>query len=249
MGDVYKARDTRLDRFGRHQDSPRRTKSADPDRRARFEREARAGAALTHPNIFTLHDIGSTTAHFIVMEHVDGQDARRDDPTRRYAPLRDPQIAVQIAHALTAAHAHGIVHRDLKPTNIMVASDGTVKVLDFGLARLTETAADAGDIRGAHPQARTGEGVILGTAAYMSPEQAEGKPVDPRSDIFSFGAMLYEMATGRRAFAGDSWASTISAVLSQEPKTARRSARGIWSASSCAACARTRRSASSTWTT
>jgi Tol biopolymer transport system component len=218
MGEVYKARDTRLDRTVAIKILPAEL-SADPDRRARFEREARAVAALTHPHVCTLHDIGQHDGViYLVMEHVEGKtlDAMISRSGMRLSEIL--RLAVQISGALAAAHAHGIVHRDLKPTNIMVASDGSVKVLDFGLARLAETAADAGASEAPTVQARTGAGVILGTAAYMSPEQAEGKPVDPRSDIFSFGAMLYEMATGRRAFAGDSWASTISAVLSQEPK-------------------------------
>ena len=218
MGVVYKARDTHLDRFVAIKVLPAE-KVADADRRRRFVQEARAASALNHANIITVHDITQADGlDFIVMEYVEGRtlDVLIPRPGMRLSEVL--KLGVQVAGALAAAHAKGIVHRDLKPANVMVAQDGTVKVLDFGLAKLNEPAAGASESELPTGEAGTGAGVIVGTAAYMSPEQAEGKPVDGRSDIFSFGAMLYEMTTGRRAFAGDSWASTVAAVLHQEPK-------------------------------
>jgi serine/threonine protein kinase len=218
MGVVYKARDTHLDRFVAIKVLPA-DKVADPERRHRFVQEARAASALNHPNIITVHDIAQADGlDFIVMEYVEGKTLDALIPRAGMRLGEFLKIGAQIARALSAAHGHGIVHRDLKPANVMVSPNGGVKVLDFGLAKLTETEAEAGETGAPTAEARTGAGVILGTAAYMSPEQAEGKPVDARSDIFSFGAVVYEMATGRRAFTGDSAISTLSAVLHQEPK-------------------------------
>jgi Tol biopolymer transport system component/predicted Ser/Thr protein kinase len=216
MGVVYKARDTHLDRFVAVKVLPPE-KVADAGRKARFVQEAKAASALNHPNIITVYDISSDGGtDFIAMEHVAGKTLDQLIP-RKGMRLNDAlKIAVQIADALTRAHAAGIVHRDLKPGNIMVTGDGLVKVLDFGLAKLTETALGEDEAtRTVKPH--TEEGTIVGTAAYMSPEQAEGKTVDARSDIFSFGAVLYEMVTGARAFRGDSRMSTLSAVLHKEP--------------------------------
>ena len=218
MGVVYKARDTHLDRLVAIKVLPAE-KVADAERRRRFVQEAKAASALHHANIITIHDITQAEGlDFIVMEYVEGKTLDAMVPRSGMRLGEVLKIGVQIAHALAAAHTHGIVHRDLKPANVMVAHDGTVKVVDFGLAKLNEPAAQSRESEAPTGEARTGAGVILGTAAYMSPEQAEGKPVDVRSDIFSFGSVLYEMATGRQAFTGDSWASTMAAVLNREPK-------------------------------
>jgi len=208
MGAVYRARDTHLDRFVAIKVLSS-DKVADPERKRRFMLEARAASALNHPNIVTIHDISeSGGVTFITMEHIDGdtlgalirRKALRMTDTLRYG--------IQIADALTKAHAAGIVHRDIKPSNIMVTGDALVKVLDFGLAKLSEsTGADRAAAR--ELTENTLEGTIVGTVAYMSPEQAEGKPADSRSDIFSFGSVLYEMATGRRAFQGDRQTATL----------------------------------------
>ena len=254
MGEVYRARDTRLDRIvaikvilGRE--------TASPAMRERFEREARAIALLSHANICTLHDIGHHEGtDFLVMEYLEGEtlaarlsrqkvrssrghksgsaplpaDPRSsaDDAAgpaaiaRAALPLDETlRIATQLADALTAAHRAGIVHRDLKPGNIMLTRGG-VKVLDFGLAKLRpsseQAVVDAPNTRTALPL--TGEGVLLGTVPYMAPEQLEGRSVDARADIFAFGAIVYEMTAGRRAFAGDSQASLIAAILEREPE-------------------------------
>ena len=199
MGEVYRATDTRLSRMvaikvlnGAHSE--------------RFEQEARAIAALNHPHICTLHDVGPD---YLVMEYIDGEAL--SGPLAVEEALR---LALQIAAALEAAHAKGITHRDLKPANILVTKEG-VKLLDFGLAKLSEIKdASTTQTLGTHTMA----GTILGTAAYMSPEQAEGKPADARSDVFSFGAVLYEMLSGRRAFEGESAISTMAAVLHKEPR-------------------------------
>jgi len=218
MGVVYKARDTHLDRFVAIKVLPAE-KVADPERRRRFVQEAKAASALNHANIITVHDITQAEGlDLIVMEHVEGKTLDALVPRAGMRLGEVLKLGVQIARALAAAHAHGIVHRDLKPANVMVSPNGTVKVLDFGLAKLTEPRAEAGETEAPTAEGRTGAGIILGTAAYMSPEQAEGKLVDARSDIFSFGAVLYEMVTGRRAFTGDSAISTLSAVLHQEPR-------------------------------
>ena len=220
MGEVYKARDTRLNRLAAIKVlAP--GKMADPDRRARFIQEAQAASALNHPNIVTIYGIDrDNDLDFIAMEYVDGRTL--DQPIgRRGLKLRETlKYSIQIADALSAAHAAGIVHRDLKPRNVMVTSSGLVKVLDFGLAKLMETTAMADDAtRTLHAAPVTEKGAVLGTVSYMSPEQAEGKTVDARSDIFSFGSLLYEMVTGKRAFQGDSKMSTITSILRDEPKS------------------------------
>jgi len=197
MGEVYKATDTRLGRTV----AIKLLRSAHTDR---FEREARAIAALNHPHICTLHDIGP---NYLVMEYVEGCTLRGPLP-----PDEAMRLALQIAGALEAAHAKGIIHRDLKPDNIIVTQMG-VKLLDFGLAKL-ERAAETGETTVSETQA----GTILGTIAYMSPEQVEGKPADGRSDIFAFGLVLYEMLSGRRAFAGETSVSKMAAILHKEPE-------------------------------
>jgi len=218
MGVVYKARDTHLDRLVAIKVLPAE-KVADPERRHRFVQEAKAASALHHPNIITVHDVAQADGlDFIVMEHVEGRTLDAMIPRAGMRLSEALRISVQVARALAAAHAKGIIHRDLKPANVMVATDGTVKVVDFGLAKLREAAAPGPDTETRAADARTGDGVILGTAAYMSPEQAEGKPVDARSDIFSFGTLLYELVSGHQPFRGDSAVSTLSAVLREDPK-------------------------------
>src|SRR5690348_9318350 len=221
MGVVYRAFDTHLDR-------PvaikilRADATTSPDRKRRFVQEAKAASALNHPNIVHIYDISSDAGtDFIAMEFVAGKTL--DQLIGKSGlPLKDTlKYSIQIADALARAHAAGIVHRDLKPGNIMVAEDGRVKLLDFGLAKLTETNVDSDGTTatitvGQSPQ--TEEGTIVGTVAYMSPEQAEGRKVDARSDIFSFGSVLYEMATGRRPFEGATKLSTLSAILEKEPR-------------------------------
>ncbi len=220
MGVVYKGRDTHLDRYVALKILPP-DKVADAERRRRFAQEAKAASALSHPGIVTIYDIDEADGvYFIAMEYVAGKTLDRLIG-RKGLPLSAVlAYAVQIADALARAHGAGIVHRDLKPANIMVTDDGAVKVLDFGLAKLMEP-LEAGDAQtrtvGQTELPLTDEGRIVGTFAYMSPEQAQGKPVDARSDIFSFGSVLYEMLTGRRAFQGETAMATAAAILSQEP--------------------------------
>jgi serine/threonine protein kinase/Tol biopolymer transport system component len=222
MGVVYKARDTHLDRFVALKVLPPE-KMADPERRRRFVQEAKAASALNHPNIITIHDITHAEGlDLIVMEFVAGKTLDAHIGPRGMRLNECLPVAIQIAGALAAAHSAGIIHRDLKPSNVMVTGlPGLVKVLDFGLAKLTEPCgADeflATKTLGPGGIPQTEEGVILGTIAYMSPEQAEGRTVDGRSDIFSLGSVLYEMTTGRRAFRGETRASTIAAILRDEP--------------------------------
>ena len=223
MGEIYKALDTRLNRTVAIKVLPS-AKSGDPDRRRRFLQEAQAASGLNHPSIITIHDVISEgDTEFMVMEYVQGKTLNDLIPK---GGLRVPLLikyALQMADALSTAHAAGIVHRDLKPANAMVTESGLVKILDFGLAKLTDRGPvpDTGDDRTrtiANVAPMTVEGSILGTVSYMSPEQAQGKKVDTRSDIFSFGAVLYEMATGVRAFEGESSLSTLSAILRDEAK-------------------------------
>jgi len=225
MGVVYKARDIRLDRFVALKVLPA-DKVADPERKRRFVQEAKAASALNHPNIITIYDIDRADGiDFIAMEHVEGKTLDRLIPRHGMRLNEVLKYAIQIAAALARAHAAGIIHRDVKPANIMVTPDGHVKVLDFGLAKLTEviegnTQAPTTPM-GAADANRTAEGTILGTVAYMSPEQAEGKVVDARGDIFSFGSVLYEMITGRSAFREEIKISTLAAILHKEPPQVR----------------------------
>jgi len=220
MGSVYKARDTRLDRNVAIKVLPP-DKMADSERRRRFAQEAKAASALSHPGIVTIYDIDTVDGvSFIAMEYVEGQTLDRLIG-RKGLPLGAALgYAVQITDALARAHSAGIVHRDLKPANIMVTGDGSVKILDFGLAKLVEPGPgeDAATRTAGHTETPlTQEGKILGTFAYMSPEQAQGKTVDARSDIFSFGSVLYEMLTGRRVFGGETGVATLAAILNREP--------------------------------
>jgi len=221
MGLVYRAFDTHLDR-------PvaikilRADATTSPERKRRFVQEAKAASALNHPNIIHIYDIGlSGDTDFIAMEFVAGKTLHQLIG-KNGLPVRDTlKYSIQIADALARAHSAGIVHRDLKPTNIIIAEDGRVKLLDFGLAKLTEKSVDseaATATTTAEEAPQTEEGSIVGTVAYMSPEQAEGRKVDARSDIFSFGSVLYEMVTGRRPFEGATRISTLSAILHAEPQ-------------------------------
>jgi len=217
MGVVYKARDTHLDRFVAIKVLAAE-KVADPDRKRRFVQEAKAASALNHPNIIHVYDIDQAEGtDFIAMEYAEGRTLAQLIPRRGMQLGEALKYAIQIADALARAHAAGIVHRDLKPSNIMVDEHGLVKVLDFGLAKLAETAPSGGDETTRTVEAATEKGTIVGTTAYMSPEQAAGRKVDARSDIFSFGSVLYEMVTGRRAFEADSKFSTLAAVIEREP--------------------------------
>jgi serine/threonine protein kinase len=216
MGVVYKAHDTRLKRFVAIKVLPADSVS-DPERKRRFIQEARAASALNHPNIITIHDIGREgSIDFVVMEYVAGKTLDQVIPRKGMRLYETLKLTVQMADALAKAHSAGIIHRDLKPTNVMVTDDGLVKVLDFGLAKLTEVESEEGATRTL--QSQTEEGTIVGTLSYMSPEQAEGKKVDARSDIFTFGAVLYEMVTGQKAFEGNTKMSTLAAILNKNPK-------------------------------
>src|SRR6478736_6625254 len=218
MGEVYRARDTTLHREVAIKVLPDLF-ARDPERLARFAREAQVLASLNHPNIAHVYGIESGA---LVMELVDGEDLSVAI-ARGPMPIRDAlSIAKQIADALEAAHEQGIVHRDLKPANVKVRGDGTVKVLDFGLAKAMEPTAGSAtaDVTAAPTvtsPAMTHAGMILGTAAYLSPEQARGKTVDKRADIWAFGTVLYEMLTGRRAFADEDVSLTLSKVIERDP--------------------------------
>ena len=220
MGEVYRARDTRLDRTVAIKVLPEHV-AADPDLKQRFEREAKTISNLNHPHICTLHDIGTQDGiDFLVMEYLDGETlAQRLE--KGALPLDQAlTIAIEIADALNKAHRQGIVHRDLKPGNIMLTKAGA-KLLDFGLAKLKATGTvGATEFSAATTQSEplTERGTILGTLHYMSPEQVEGKEVDARADVFAFGAVLYEMVTGERAFAGDTQASVMGAILKDDPR-------------------------------
>jgi serine/threonine protein kinase len=231
MGVVYKARDTHLGRFAALKLLPA-DKVADPERKRRFVQEAKSASALNHPNIITIYDIDQADGvDFIAMEYVDGKTLDRLIP-RNGMRLEDVlKYAIQIAGALSRAHAAGIIHRDIKPANIMATPDGHLKVLDFGLAKLTEVVEGDTECLTATIEAGgnsgTEEGAVIGTVAYMSPEQAEGKKVDTRSDVFSFGSVLYQMATGRRPFQDETKISTLAAILHKEPSAIREIAAGV----------------------
>ena len=218
MGEVYRARDSRLGRIVAVK-VLRPDVAADPDRIERFEREARAASALNHPNIVTIHDVGvAEGTSYIAMEWVDGSALR--DLVARAKPQPIPtvvSIGAQIAEGLAKAHGAGIVHRDLKPDNVMVTSDGLVKILDFGLAKLV-AGRDEAMSQLATQSAGTAAGILLGTVGYMSPEQATGQDVDRRSDQFALGTILYELATGARAFKRDSAPQTLAAIIESEPE-------------------------------
>jgi len=227
MGEVYRARDTRLGRDVAIKVLPQHL-SSDPARRERFEREARAVSALNHPHICTLHDIGSQDGvDYLVMEHIDGETLA-DRLLKGPLPIDEVlRHAIEIADGLDRAHRHGVIHRDLKPQNVMLTKSGA-KLLDFGLAKLTEERDGAaagpivpgsgGSLLPTATRNLTTAGTLLGTFQYMAPEQLEGKEADARTDIFTFGALVYEMATGQRAFEGKSQASLIAAILKEQPR-------------------------------
>ena len=218
MGEVYRAKDPRLGRDVAIKVLPL-SFSDDQDRLRRFEQEARAAGLLNHPNITSVYDVGlQDGAPYVVSELLEGETLRNRLGGGAFTPRRAIGHALQIAQGLAAAHEKGIVHRDLKPENIFVTSDGRVKILDFGLAKLTQPEkANASQTNLPTVTPGTEAGMVLGTLGYMSPEQVRGKPADARSDIFSFGAILYEMLSGRRAFHADTAADTISAILTRDP--------------------------------
>ncbi|MDX1643583.1 MAG: protein kinase [Thermoanaerobaculia bacterium] len=219
MGAVYAAEDSSLGRKVALKILPQEM-AEDPDRLKRFEREAKTVAALNHPNIVTIHSVEvSDGTRFLTMELVDGESLETLIPSGGMALERFFALAVPLADALDAAHARGITHRDLKPANVMLTAEGRVKVLDFGLAKLAQ-GADDGEETQIRTQTLTQEGTILGTVPYMSPEQVQALPTDHRTDIFSLGVMLYEMATGRRPFSGDTQAALISSILKDVPQPA-----------------------------
>jgi serine/threonine protein kinase len=224
MGEVYRAKDATLGRDVAIKVLPSDF-SIDRDRLRRFEREARAASALNHPNIITIHEFGQDGGvHFIVSEFIEGETLRRRITSERINAGEIPEIAIQVASALNAAHEAGIVHRDIKPENVMVRPDGLVKVLDFGLAKLIErrsfdTVTDANEASEATTAAwgAGGTGVVMGTVNYMSPEQARGQRLDARSDLFSLGVVLYEMSAGHSPFARATVADTIASILEKDP--------------------------------
>src|ERR1700733_10998314 len=225
MGEVYRARDARLNRDVAIKILPA-SFSADRERLTRFAQECRAAAALNHPNILSIFDIGDDpSAPYVVSELLEGETLR--DRLRNGALTSHKAIdyAGQIARGLAAAHDKGIVHRDLKPENLFITHDGRVKILDFGLAKLTRPEASPED--DATLQALTEPGLVMGTVGYMSPEQVRGKAADYRSDIFAFGAILYEMISGERAFKGETPADTMSAILKDEPPELSETVRNV----------------------
>src|ERR1700737_1110965 len=218
MGEVYRARDTRLERdvavkvLSAHL-------SSSPELRQRFEREAKAISALSHPHVCAIYDVGNQAGvECLVMEYLEGESLAERLENGSLSVDQTLRWGEEIAAALDAAHRHGIVHRDLKPGNVMLTKSG-VKLLDFGLAKLLRPPGPVEGLTSAPTEAKdlTSEGTILGTAAYMAPEQIEGKGADPRTDIFALGAVLYEMATGRKAFTGTSRVSLIGSILKDEP--------------------------------
>jgi len=218
MGEVYRARDPRLSRDVAIKVLPA-SFAEDADRLRRFEHEAKAAGVLNHPNVTAVYDIGTGAdgAPYVVQELLEGETLRAALAGGKLPPRRAVDYAIGIARGLSAAHEKGIVHRDLKPENLFVTADGNVKILDFGLAKLTETAGVGVQTNLPTAAPATEPGVVLGTLGYMSPEQVRGKPADHRSDIFAFGAILYEMLSGARAFRGDSAADTMSAILKEDP--------------------------------
>jgi Tol biopolymer transport system component len=217
MGEVYRAQDTRLKRDVALK-VMRADRGHDSARLSRFEQEARAAAALNHPNITAVFDVGLDDAGpYVVSELLEGETLRAALWHGRLSHRRSLDIATQTARGLAAAHQRGIVHRDLKPENIFLTTDGRVKILDFGLAKLTELVGEDGAPSPATTALMTMPGMVLGTAGYMSPEQVRGEPTDARTDIFAFGAVFYEMLSGRRAFSADSAVETMTAILKNDP--------------------------------
>jgi len=217
MGEVYRARDPRLGRDVAIKVLPP-SFAQDADRLRRFEQEAKAAGVLNHPNLTAVHDLGTHDGSpYVVQELLEGETLRAALAGGRLSSRKAIDYSLQIAHGLAAAHEKGIVHRDLKPENLFVTNDGRVKILDFGLAKLTHVEEGGPGTNLPTATRGTEPGVVLGTLGYMSPEQIKGKPADARSDIFAFGAILYEMLSGRRAFHGDSAGETMAAILKEDP--------------------------------
>jgi eukaryotic-like serine/threonine-protein kinase len=227
MGEVFRARDTRLDRDVAIKVLPA-SAGADPEALARFKREAKAVAALSHPNILAIHDFGTHEGvAFAVMELLEGETLRARLDAGPLSQKQAVEFALQVARGLSAAHEKGIVHRDLKPENLFVTKDGLVKILDFGLAKRVTAVAPGKETGTPTVSGRTEPGTVMGTLGYMSPEQVKGLPVDHRSDIFSFGAVLYEMLSGERAFSRPTAIETIAAILKEEPPALSQSQPGV----------------------
>src|SRR6185369_3982641 len=227
MGEVYLAEDKRLGRKVALKLLPA-SFTTDEDRLRRFEQEARSASALNHPNIITIYEIHQAAgSHVIATEFVEGETLRHRLSRSALTLSETLNIAIQVADALSAAHKAGIIHRDIKPENVMLRPDGYVKVLDFGLAKLSEQASPAVAAEAPTIQVRTGSGIVIGTAGYMSPEQARGLGVDHRSDIFSLGAVIYEMIARRKPFEGDTPSDTLAAILKTEPPTLSRVVPGV----------------------
>src|ERR1700723_1959672 len=217
MGEVYRAKDARLGRTVAIKILPAEV-SADGERLDRFKREARSASGLNHPNIVTIYDLGQeSSTHYIAMELIEGKTLRELIDAGALPIRKTIEIATQIAEGLAKAHEAGIAHRDLKPENLMITDDGFIKILDFGLAKVASPGEDSGDTR-ALSEFRTGAGAILGTVQYMAPEQARGGQLDFRSDQFSFGLVLHEMGTGKRAFVRNTAAETLVAILREQPQ-------------------------------
>ena len=228
MGEVYLAEDIKLGRKLALKILPAEF-TQNPERVARFEQEARAASALNHPNIITIYEVGQEAGiHFIAFEFVAGNTLRpclKDEGMKLGEAL---EIAIQVTSALQAAHEAGITHRDIKPENVMIRPDGYVKVLDFGLAKLTEKSSEGVDVEAeTKVRAETDPGTVMGTVTYMSPEQARGVKIDARSDIFSVAVLLYEMLTGRAPFGGETTSDVIAAILLSEPPLPSRSVANI----------------------
>src|SRR6202050_1954095 len=227
MGEVYRAHDTRLKRDVAVKVLPQAL-SLDADRLRRFEQEALATAALNHPNILAVVDMGPHEGSpYVVSELLEGETLRERLRGGAIVVRKTLDYALQIAHGLAAAHEKGIIHRDLKPENLFLTKDGRVKILDFGLAKLTQFDPGSNPSLATVTHGVTEAGVVMGTAGYMSPEQVRGMVLDPRSDIFSFGAILYEMLSGKRAFHGGTPADTMSAVLKEEPPELNETKRNV----------------------
>ena len=227
MGEVYRAHDTRLDRTVAIK-LLSASFASDHDRLQRFAQEARSAAALNHPNIMSIFDVGDDQGTpYVVSELLEGETLRAR-MQKAPIPLRKAiDYALQIAHGLAAAHSKGIIHRDLKPENLFITDDDRVKILDFGLAKMLAPTTVHGTGEAMTVQVATEAGLVLGTVGYMSPEQVRGKPALPESDIFAFGAILYEMVSGKRAFHRDTTADTMSAILHEDPPELTETARNV----------------------